>query len=100
MVQRKGVPCWKSKEHTLSDSFLMLFDDLDHPPGYSFCYLRILFCLLECFSAYYLMCVWSLQVPALEHDGKVIGESMDLLAYLDEHFDGPKLAPIVSNLHT
>jgi len=38
------------------------------------------------------------QVPALEHDGKVIGESMDLLYYLDEHFRGPKLAPTVSDL--
>lgn len=33
------------------------------------------------------------KVPALEHDGKVTGESMDLLTYLDEHFGGPKLAP-------
>lgn len=33
------------------------------------------------------------KVPALEHDGKVVGESMDLLYYLDEKFEGPKLAP-------
>ncbi|KAG0591825.1 hypothetical protein KC19_1G204900 [Ceratodon purpureus] len=33
------------------------------------------------------------KVPALEHDGKVTGESMDLLTYLDEHFGGPKLTP-------
>ncbi|KAG0581203.1 hypothetical protein KC19_4G232200 [Ceratodon purpureus] len=37
------------------------------------------------------------KVPALEHDGKVIGESMDLLYYLDEHFEGPKLAPVGGN---
>lgn len=54
--------------------------------------------MLGWFSAYFLICFWSLQVPALEHDGKVIGESMDLLNYLDEHFEGPKLAPVVSNL--
>jgi len=28
----------------------------------------------------------------------VTGESLDLLHYLDEHFEGPKLAPTVSNL--
>lgn len=44
-----------------------------------------------------IMCL-EFQVPALEHDGKVVGESMDLLYYLDEKFEGPKLAPTVSNL--
>ncbi|XP_020529909.1 uncharacterized protein LOC18423576 isoform X6 [Amborella trichopoda] len=33
------------------------------------------------------------QVPALEHNKKVIGESLDLLYYLDTHFEGPKLLP-------
>jgi len=33
------------------------------------------------------------KVPSLEHNGKVTGESLDLLYYLDEHFGGPKLAP-------
>ncbi|XP_024386481.1 protein IN2-1 homolog B isoform X2 [Physcomitrium patens] len=33
------------------------------------------------------------KVPALEHNGTVTGESMDLLTYLDDHFGGPKLAP-------
>lgn len=33
------------------------------------------------------------KVPALEHDGKVMGESLELLAYLEEHFDGPPLYP-------
>jgi len=33
------------------------------------------------------------KVPSLEHNGKVTGESLDLLHYLDEHFEGPKLAP-------
>eukprot|EP01018_Ginkgo_biloba_P020953 Gb_12085 [translate_table: standard] len=32
-------------------------------------------------------------VPALEHNGKVKGESLDLLEYLDNHFEGPKLNP-------
>eukprot|EP01018_Ginkgo_biloba_P020951 Gb_12084 [translate_table: standard] len=31
------------------------------------------------------------KVPALEHNGKVTGESLDLLEYLDNHFEGPKL---------
>jgi len=33
------------------------------------------------------------KVPALEHNGKVTGESMDLLEYLDNNFEGPKLFP-------
>jgi glutathione S-transferase len=31
------------------------------------------------------------QVPALEHNGKVIGESLNLINYIDENFDGPAL---------
>jgi glutathione S-transferase len=33
------------------------------------------------------------QVPVLEHHGKVIAESLDLLSYLDANFEGPKLLP-------
>ncbi|XP_038719985.1 glutathione S-transferase L3-like [Tripterygium wilfordii] len=33
------------------------------------------------------------KVPALEHNGKVIGESIDLLKYIDSNFEGPKLFP-------
>lgn len=33
------------------------------------------------------------KVPALEHNGKVIGESLDLLEYLENNFEGPKLFP-------
>jgi glutathione S-transferase len=33
------------------------------------------------------------KVPSLEHNGKVTGESLDVLEYLDVHFDGPKLEP-------
>ncbi|KAL6896697.1 hypothetical protein ACP4OV_007269 [Aristida adscensionis] len=33
------------------------------------------------------------KVPVLEHNGKVIAESLDLLKYLDANFDGPKLLP-------
>ncbi|XP_024039443.1 glutathione S-transferase L3 [Citrus clementina] len=35
----------------------------------------------------------SLQVPALEHNGKVIGESLDLIKYVDSNFEGPSLLP-------
>lgn len=38
----------------------------------------------------------SVQVPSIEHNGKVTGESLDVLKYLDSHFDGPKLEPTVS----
>ncbi|KAG2552776.1 hypothetical protein PVAP13_9KG483600 [Panicum virgatum] len=31
------------------------------------------------------------QVPALEHNKKIIGESLDLIRYIDTNFDGPKL---------
>lgn len=33
------------------------------------------------------------KVPALEHNNKITGESLDLLKYLDTHFEGPKLFP-------
>jgi len=33
------------------------------------------------------------KVPALEHNGKVIGESIDLIKYVDNNFDGPSLYP-------
>ncbi|PWZ55415.1 Protein IN2-1 B [Zea mays] len=31
------------------------------------------------------------QVPSLEHNKRVIGESLDLIKYIDSNFDGPKL---------
>lgn len=34
------------------------------------------------------------KVPALEHNNKVIGESLDLITYLDTHFEGPSLFPL------
>ncbi|GLJ05690.1 hypothetical protein SUGI_0023090 [Cryptomeria japonica] len=33
------------------------------------------------------------KVPSLEHNGKVTGESLDLLEYLESNFGGPKLIP-------
>ncbi|KAL4591963.1 hypothetical protein LXL04_004940 [Taraxacum kok-saghyz] len=33
------------------------------------------------------------KVPSLEHDNKIIGESLDLVKYLDTHFEGPSLLP-------
>ncbi|KAL0875002.1 hypothetical protein Bca101_024707 [Brassica carinata] len=33
------------------------------------------------------------KVPALEHNGKIIGESLDLIKYLDNTFEGPSLLP-------
>lgn len=33
------------------------------------------------------------KVPALEHNNKVRGESLDLLKYIDSNFDGPALLP-------
>jgi glutathione S-transferase len=33
------------------------------------------------------------KVPAIEHNGKVTGESLDLLEYLENNFEGPKLFP-------
>ncbi|XBI70940.1 hypothetical protein VPH35_065296 [Triticum aestivum] len=32
-------------------------------------------------------------VPSLEHDGKVTGESLDLIKYIDSNFHGPALLP-------
>ncbi|KAL1549469.1 Glutathione S-transferase L3, variant 2 [Salvia divinorum] len=33
------------------------------------------------------------KLPSLEHNGKIIGESMDLIRYIDTSFDGPSLLP-------
>ncbi|KAG5550028.1 hypothetical protein RHGRI_015108 [Rhododendron griersonianum] len=33
------------------------------------------------------------KVPSLEHNNKIIGESLVLLKYLDDNFEGPKLLP-------
>lgn len=32
-------------------------------------------------------------MPSLEHDNKIIGESLDLVKYVDAHFEGPALLP-------
>jgi glutathione S-transferase len=34
-------------------------------------------------------------VPSLEHDGKVLAESIDLIKYVDANFEGPSLVPNV-----
>ncbi|KAK0584759.1 hypothetical protein LWI29_018127 [Acer saccharum] len=33
------------------------------------------------------------KVPALEHNGKIIGESLDLIKYVDSNFEGTSLLP-------
>ncbi|GKV05715.1 hypothetical protein SLEP1_g17691 [Rubroshorea leprosula] len=33
------------------------------------------------------------KVPSLEHNGKIIGESLDLIKYVDSNFEGPSLFP-------
>ncbi|KAH6762403.1 glutathione transferase lambda 1, partial [Perilla frutescens var. hirtella] len=33
------------------------------------------------------------KLPSLEHNGKIIGESLDLIKYVDSNFDGPALLP-------
>jgi len=39
-----------------------------------------------------------MKVPALEHNNEIRGESLDLLKYIDSHFEGPPLFPNVSHL--
>jgi glutathione S-transferase len=34
-------------------------------------------------------------VPSLEHDGKILAESIDLIKYVDANFEGPSLVPNV-----
>nr|GMD38263.1 glutathione S-transferase L3-like isoform X1 [Ipomoea batatas] len=36
------------------------------------------------------------KVPALEHNNKIIGESLDLVKYIDSNFEGPSLLPNVT----
>ncbi|KAK8518083.1 hypothetical protein V6N12_017241 [Hibiscus sabdariffa] len=38
------------------------------------------------------------KVPSLEHNGKVMGESIDLIKYVDTNFEGPSLLPNVTSL--
>ncbi|GAV84197.1 GST_C_2 domain-containing protein/GST_N_3 domain-containing protein [Cephalotus follicularis] len=33
------------------------------------------------------------KVPSLEHNGKIVGESLDLINYVNENFEGPSLFP-------
>ncbi|XP_068644298.1 glutathione S-transferase L3-like [Aristolochia californica] len=33
------------------------------------------------------------KVPSLEHDNKIIGESLEVVKYIDTQFEGPKLIP-------
>uniref|UniRef100_A0ACD5XKB2 Uncharacterized protein n=1 Tax=Avena sativa TaxID=4498 RepID=A0ACD5XKB2_AVESA len=33
------------------------------------------------------------KIPCLEHNNKVIGESLDVIKYMDSNFEGPKLFP-------
>ena len=35
------------------------------------------------------------QVPSLEHNNQVKGESLDLVKYIDSNFEGPSLLPEV-----
>jgi glutathione S-transferase len=50
-----------------------------------------------CDPCYLVTCDFSRQVPSLEHSNKVIGESLDLIKYMNSHFDGPKLTTHVSS---
>ena len=36
-----------------------------------------------------------MQVPSLEHNNEVKGESLNLMKYIDSHFEGPSLFPDV-----
>lgn len=38
---------------------------------------------------------FQVQVPSLEHNNEVKGESLDLIKYIDTHFEGPSLYPSV-----
>jgi hypothetical protein len=51
-----------------------------------------------CFSFFLFCCsLWEFleQVPSLEHKNEVKGESLDLIKYIDNHFEGPSLFPDV-----
>lgn len=46
----------------------------------------------------YLFMYFHFQVPSLEHNNEVRGESLDLIKYIDTHFEGPSLYPSVRYL--
>ncbi|XP_062117076.1 protein IN2-1 homolog B-like isoform X2 [Humulus lupulus] len=39
------------------------------------------------------------KVPAMEHNGKLIGESLDIIKYLDTNFEVPSLFPDHLGIH-
>ena len=41
------------------------------------------------------LCKVTMQVPTLEHNNEFKGESLDLIKYIDSHFEGPSLFPHV-----
>ena len=41
------------------------------------------------------LCEVTMQVPTLEHNNEFKGESLDLIKYIDSHFEGPSLFPHV-----
>ena len=41
------------------------------------------------------LCKVAMQVPTLEHNNEFKGESLDLIEYIDSHFEGPSLFPHV-----
>ncbi|XWS66959.1 hypothetical protein CRYUN_Cryun05aG0244900 [Craigia yunnanensis] len=52
--------------------------------------------LYTSFSCPFAQRVWitgNYEVPSLEHNGKVIWESLDLIQYVDSNFEGPSLLP-------
>jgi glutathione S-transferase len=40
------------------------------------------------------------QVPALEHNNQVTGDSLDLVKYIDSNFDGPAMLPDVRQIYS
>ena len=98
MVQRKGVSCWKSKDCSLPHFGFEIISELEFSLRVGdYLWLLMLLVAFLFFFIFSFLIIENPQVPSLEHNGKVTGESMDLLTYLDEHFGGPKLAPTVSN---
>lgn len=83
---------------------------------YSMNFLSLLIILLECwwnfeitmfelYESFFLDVMYTVnwfdfQVPSLEHNGKIIGESIDLIKYVDSNFEGPSLVPNVRSMES
>ncbi|KAK9985414.1 hypothetical protein SO802_030365 [Lithocarpus litseifolius] len=79
---------WRDQVRTLNDHRPAVLDAISEPPPL-FDGTTRLYITYTCPHAQRVWILRNYKVPSLEHNGKVIGESLDLLKYVDSNFEGP-----------